>query len=432
MTDAVEAYRWIAEGTLEMAGCVTVVAAADPARVAASFGCDEPAAAPSSYAEMNGIPDQQFFGLQLWLGHADDAVVVIEDNGYEGSRAEVLRAASKASASGVAASVFWNVNGLVIFSAARKGKLACSVELLDCEPDEVPRSVRQLAKLGARDDIDSVALGAAMVARFTGVSFDEQMILGATHRTFTPVPADLGTYGPRGSALKDYAPEVLEAIVNAAPSTQRSLANWAARAAAAEAGVEGEPLVRALTEQLDRDSQPSLPPGFDGRLAAWQREQQQWENQHDDYDDWGGNVGALEGRFLQGKIWAGRALKAATHPDPLEAALQVTFNSMWTFYCTRTERPGRFVEDENGRRAVYDELGRLPERTQAVADLALEALSTDTPEWSGLASRLPRPLTPQERQVVIERDQDLQARGAFRTYDTVSVDRRTDRYDATE
>lgn len=413
-----DSYLWLSESPLQEAGCITAVAAADSERVAAAFGCDPALATSVTYADIEGEPDRLGQGLQAWLGCSGDSAVMIEDNDYQGTRAEVLRPASKASSSGLAASIFWNVNGVIRFSAARKGKIVCSVEVLDCEPDEFPRPLRRLAALAADDETDLVALGAAMVEKFTGVAFDQTTINQASHRTLTPVPEDLETYGPEGSALRYYAPEVLAAIVAADPGTYRPLATWAAQAAAAEAGVAEEGVVRQLTEQFAESARPVLPPGFDHVLARWEREKQQWDNEHDSHT-LTASSGALEGEFLQARVWAGRALKTATHPDPLEAALQATFDALWTFYCTLTKRRLTFVEDENGRHVVGDDRDGLPGRAQAFADLVLEALAQPTPRWEVLSARLPRALTDAQRQELIRTDQELQASGAFDTWQTV-------------
>jgi len=56
-------------------------------------------------------------------GLPEGVVVLIEDTGWQGSRPEVL---SRLSKRGAAASVSWNVNGLVMFSSARRGKVQAS------------------------------------------------------------------------------------------------------------------------------------------------------------------------------------------------------------------------------------------------------------------------------------------------------------------
>jgi hypothetical protein len=292
------------------------------------------------------------------------------------------------------------------------------VELLNCDPNDLPRPLRRLAALATDTETDLVSLGGAMVATFTGTSFDDQVLPAAVHRTLTPVPADLETYGARMAALRHDAPDVVEAIVAASPQQQRRLANWAARVAAVEAGVASEPGVRALLEQNAWDVAPTLPPQLDGLLARWQRERERWGNRHEDHTA-NASSGALEGCFLQQKVSAGEALKASTHPDPLEAALQVMFSAVCTVGLSRRERGGKFVKDKRGRRRVDERPRsgpRLGPRSRGLADLALEALADQTGDWSAVSSRLPVPLTETERQDAIQRDQMRQARGDFNTY----------------
>jgi hypothetical protein len=357
-------------------------------------------------------------GLQAWLGQSGDSPVIVEENNFQGSRPEVLRPVSKTSAAGVAASIFWNVNGLVIFSAARKGKIVCSVELLSCDPAELPRALRRLAAQTEDDHTNLVALGAAMVEQFTGVQFDQATIDQAIYRTLTPVPEDLETCGPEGSPLRHYAPDVVAAIVAARPSSHRALANWAATAAAAEADLLRERIVRDHLEQFAGSERVSLPPTFGPLLSGWERDMQRWDNEHESYSE-NPSTGAIEGDFLRGRIWAGRALKAATHPDALEAALQATFDALWTFRCTHTKRPGTWVETETKRYVIYDDVGELSTRCREFVSLVLEALSRPEPDWAGLTARLPRPFTEAERQEFMRIDQQLQRDGAFTTVDYV-------------
>ena len=58
-----------------------------------------------------------------------------------------------------------------MFSAARRGKMVCSGELMGCDPDEFPRAVRRLAQLTEDEEADLVAIGAAMVEQLSGAAF---------------------------------------------------------------------------------------------------------------------------------------------------------------------------------------------------------------------------------------------------------------------
>ncbi len=70
-----------------------------------------------------------------WVAVAvvDDAVVVFEENGYQGTRDGVLAAVSRR---GRAASAFWNANALTALSFARGGEVLASFEPGPCPSDD--------------------------------------------------------------------------------------------------------------------------------------------------------------------------------------------------------------------------------------------------------------------------------------------------------
>jgi hypothetical protein len=114
-------YAWLRDSHLEVAGCVTVVAAADEEGVKTAFGCGE-----EVWATRNG--GTAFLDTEAaHLVVVDGALVVSENNGFQGSRGEVLRPASQASETGKAASIFWNVNDAIYFACARRGKTLCTL-----------------------------------------------------------------------------------------------------------------------------------------------------------------------------------------------------------------------------------------------------------------------------------------------------------------
>ena len=354
-------------------------------------------------------------GLEAWLGSSGDSVVVLEENGFQGSRSEVLCPASKASAGGLAVSVFWNVEGLVMFSAARRGKMVCSGELMDCEPEEFPRAVQRLARLAEDEEADLVAVGAAMVEQFSGVAFDRSVVDAAVHRSLTPVLEDYWTYGPDDTPLHSGAPQLVPLIVGADDETRRRLALWAAGVATVEAGISDE---RAVRESLDNVllSNTFVPsPALGPLLARWDRERTQWRLAHDGYS-LGPSHGALEERFMDGKFAAASAVRMASHPDPLEAALMSVVLARETFASSRTERGSRFRDDDSGRwHDGFTDAGTT-ERLQTFTDLVEEALANPEGDWGSLSARLARPFTEEERRTLILEDQRLQAEAAFATW----------------
>jgi hypothetical protein len=167
---------------IQSAGCVTVAHLADPAKLHRAFGADTD---PLPAADFPVEIDDEW----AWFTSSGEASVVVEDNGVQGSRGTVLGLASRASSNGKAASVFWNVNGLVIFSCARKGKLVGSIELLDVDEDEledIPRSLHRLAMQANLEGSDPIAVAAAMVEKFTGVSFGPTILDHGAGYAITP------------------------------------------------------------------------------------------------------------------------------------------------------------------------------------------------------------------------------------------------------
>lgn len=154
------------------AGCLTVVVGVDERAAAACFGID--------LADLVTMDSERWLGAphaQTMVVQADDSspvTAIFEDDGHEGSRAVLLE---RLSAQGVAASVFWNVNGMVIFSCARDGNLLWSGDVgTGEEREDLPRPLRLLDDLAAADpEADWVAIGAAMVEHFTEVDLLEPL-----------------------------------------------------------------------------------------------------------------------------------------------------------------------------------------------------------------------------------------------------------------
>ena len=172
-------YRWLAESALGEAGCVTVVPGAAVGPVASAFGC-----VPESETQRPGDDEVHLVG-------SDAATTAFEDNGFQGSRPEVLRPLSRLSENGKAASLLWNVNGMVVIALAQRGKLVCEVELLgpdEAELEGMPRRLQRLLLTLPGDDL--LALGAVLVETFTGVGFGPADLETATPRPLEPVPAD--------------------------------------------------------------------------------------------------------------------------------------------------------------------------------------------------------------------------------------------------
>ena len=135
------AYRWLdplhEQTHFAVAACVTVVRGLDVAETVLAFGGD-PSLPPQ--------PLQSFDGMGYYLevaavGQMGDVVVAVEPNGFQGSRPEVLRVASRM---GDAVSVYWNVNLHCRFSYSVGG------ELVSAEVAELVRQLLHRSSLACR------------------------------------------------------------------------------------------------------------------------------------------------------------------------------------------------------------------------------------------------------------------------------------------
>lgn len=157
------AYHWVEDSSLSIAATVTVVSGASVPDVLTAFGADP--ARPESLTDLDGQqPDTE------WVAVLDvaDAVLAVEYNGFRGSDEDVLR---RLSASGRAASMYWNVNALSRLSFAQDGEVLAAFEP-GIEPSDeaqaVPAVAAALRGLDFDDYRDKTGKGLVAVQRFTG------------------------------------------------------------------------------------------------------------------------------------------------------------------------------------------------------------------------------------------------------------------------
>ncbi|WP_285474523.1 DUF6461 domain-containing protein [Actinoplanes sp. NBRC 101535] len=162
------AYRWVSRTALGMAATVTVVTGLPLAGVLRAFGAD-----PDRPEPLDRIRQALMRGrggpVPRWIAALDagDAIVVVEENGYQGADRSVLRAVS---VHGRAASMFWNVNALTRLSFAERGELLAAFEPWgdDRTPPEASEFV---AGLDFAVPFDRAQKGLVAVERFTGHAF---------------------------------------------------------------------------------------------------------------------------------------------------------------------------------------------------------------------------------------------------------------------
>lgn len=161
------AYRWVDDSSLQVAATVTVITGSNTQDVLRAFGAD--LAQPLALSEVE-------YSDEMWLAvlEVPAAVLAVEINGFQGSDQDVL---CRASASGRAASMFWNVNALARLSFAEGGQLLAAFEpgLESSEEAEaVPSVAAALDDLDFDDYRDTTAKGLVAVERFTGRGFTPQ------------------------------------------------------------------------------------------------------------------------------------------------------------------------------------------------------------------------------------------------------------------
>jgi hypothetical protein len=153
------AYRWLRDSVLSEAATVTVVTGSTVEQVITAFGGDPARPVP--------VTDDLMWSTTPWVSvrPVDGAVVAVEVNGWQGSRDEVLRAAS---AHGRAASMHWNVDALTNLAFARDGAVVDSFEPLGPHEATHPEVRAALEGIDWVDYTDLAEKGLVAVQQFTG------------------------------------------------------------------------------------------------------------------------------------------------------------------------------------------------------------------------------------------------------------------------
>ncbi len=223
-----------------MAATFTAVRGSDEDAVIRLFG-DEPGRARTMDLE---DLREHYDGDLILVSRSGPAVVVVECNGYQGSREEVLRPLSRL---GRAASAFWNVNAVSRLSLAEDGLVSAVLDMV------VPENV-----FGARPDawrslLEGLSFGVgagwgeglAAVERATGARFDDAWVRGL-HRVveIAPVPQYLLGQGLVDSPLLKREPFV-GYLADLGPALLGRMRCHALDLALAHAGLREHPLAVA-------------------------------------------------------------------------------------------------------------------------------------------------------------------------------------------
>jgi hypothetical protein len=279
--ELIDGYRWLTDAWptgLGEAGCVTVVVAGDREKVLDAFAAEPDERVAIEDAAMVPSP-------HVALVDAEGGLIAVELSGYEGSRADVLARASRA---GKAASVCWEIDGMVVVSFASRGRVVASGDLsVGADGAELPARLRAL--LPAADG-DLVAAGGAMVERYTGIAVRAGVFesLGEAY-VVNPRPEERALEHPERTSLRYDHPQLVAGVVSAEPATRRRVAEWCAEQAVAVVGLAGQDAVREVTGQFGGSGVARQTVRFTQLTARVSREERRGEaafRRAEDSNDW--------------------------------------------------------------------------------------------------------------------------------------------------
>jgi len=308
--DVIEHYRQLlADQGIGDAVCVTYAQGIDEDAMIRAFGGDPDQAALRSLAEVG----EELAGYHyseaphvLPVTRVSDWLIGVEPNGFQGSRPEVLRAAS---VDGSALSVYWNINASNRFTYAADGRTSVVFDMRRPE-DRQGRDPGALdAHLGGLpfgSGGNAWAAGLALAERVTGVRLTAALLEGTFRRALLrAVPEDLVYEGLVGDPALN-VPFIREVLAEPTVEKLPAIARYLAEAVARDTGVDSVPEVRAALDALSTGTPPD--PGLRQRVLDLATR----------YEE------ALRaGRETLQRIHAVRGIAAALDPDPEKACFEV-------------------------------------------------------------------------------------------------------------
>lgn len=220
------------------AACVSLITGSAVERVVYAFGAD--LSAPPVARDM--LPED---ALTMSVVEVGGGVLVVEDNGYQGSLAEVMR---PASAGGRMASMFWNSVAESSMSFAERGRVVDSGEYFhDRNPFTDPDIAGMVDEIAAfAHENSSIMVGLLAVERFTDVRIDAPAASppALVHRILPRLEdhsSDAEGVGAVLAAAGEAAGALVNAVRAATPQRQRYLAAVIALQVLARAGLDGHP-----------------------------------------------------------------------------------------------------------------------------------------------------------------------------------------------
>ena len=319
-------YRWLSpddpQNYLAVAACVTVVRGLDVAETVVAFGGD-PSLPPQPLLSFDGTGYMEVAAV----GQVGDVVVVVEPNGFQGARPEVLRVASH---KGEAVSVYWNVNSVRRFSYSVGGELVTSFDPVftpdqrsGSDPD---RLLTEMATLPFGIGNDPIPAAFVLAERVIGRALSREDIEGVTDSwRLVPLLGDLYPRAAEHHFLRHQHPELVDLVAGAPSETQRELAAVAAGQAATATGLDREPGVRAALAGLR--TTPGEP--LSAEVAELVRQSLQRSSSAWSAMNIGSGRETSEAYELSLRTAnAANALYTATNPDPLTAALDALSSAL--------------------------------------------------------------------------------------------------------
>ena len=258
--------EWLAQvglGHLTEAGCLTLVTGSSDETILSAFGADLGQAARTFSEALEDM--SPCVGFVPW----GEGSVAIEPNGGEGTRSEVLRELSR---TGAAASLFWNVNSMVVVSCASRGRMRGSEELPALQPDsDLPKSVLRPLLAAQETDGDLRTAALLALAAFVGLPSGVSSLRPATMHAVIPRLDELPDPFCARQSLEIDGPDLLRLIDRASTGAQRATAEWIANWTLRAVGLEDDPRAAAVTAQFGQGRPSTLGPALGLVLEVHQR-----------------------------------------------------------------------------------------------------------------------------------------------------------------
>ncbi|MFC4008586.1 DUF6461 domain-containing protein [Nonomuraea purpurea] len=244
-------YGRLVEETLTVPLCVTWVEDLSAADVLAAAGQQEESTGSRTYeqtvqAAYDAMPAHAGAALAGVLGKW---TVLVEPNGFQGSRPEVL---ARLSRDGRALSVFWNANADGQLVYAEYGRVLAVIELFDPEePEDLPGALSAWVELCEEDDlrVAGLALGEAV----TGRRLDAEWLAGEHLSAVLHASPDTGSEQVAEQDRLDHLaylasdPRVADLAANPDPGRTREIAALVAETACELSGLDVPLVGRVLT-----------------------------------------------------------------------------------------------------------------------------------------------------------------------------------------